>query len=109
MREPRFETATASVRQSLKIARSGLTLVMKLMRLKQKVEKIYTKTRYPIQTILTCGKLFEVSAVLLMLTLLTKLCPTTVERSPILSLKLTLSLIITPGSANSICHNPTVT
>ena len=43
------------------------------------------------------------------LTLLTKLCPTTVERSLILNPKLTSSLITTPASANSKCHNPTVT
>ena len=54
-------------------------------------------------------KLFKVLTVLLTLTLLTKLCPTTVEPSLILNLKLTSSLTTTPGSANSICHNPTVT
>ena len=76
---------------------------------KQKAGKISSKTRCPIQTVLTFGKLSKVSTVLPMLTLLTKLCPTTVEPSLILNLKLTSSLTTTPGSANSICHNPTVT
>ena len=47
--------------------------------------------------------------VLLMPTLLMKVCPTTAEPSLILNLKPTSSLTTTPGSANSICHNPTVT
>ena len=80
-----------------------------IKRLKQRAGRIYYKTRCQSQTVQTCGKLSKVSTVLLMLILLTKLCPTTVERSLILNPKLTSSLIITPGSANSKCHNPTVT
>ena len=40
---------------------------------------------------------------------LTKLCTTTVELSLILNQKLTYSLTTILGSANSTCHNPTVT
>ena len=46
----------------------------------------------PTPTVQTCGKLFKVLTVRLVLTLLTKLCPTTVEQSLILNLKLTSSL-----------------
>ena len=67
------------------------------------------KTRCQTQTVLTSEKLSKVSMVLLMLTLLTKLCPTTVEPSLILNPKLTSPLITTPGPANSKCHNPIVT
>ena len=67
------------------------------------------QTRCPIPTVQTRAKLFKVLTVLLMLILLTKLCPTKVEPSLILNPKLTSSLTTTQGSANSICHNPTVT
>ena len=80
-----------------------------IKRLKQRAGRIFYKTRCQSQTVLTCRKLSKVSTVHLMLILLTKLCPTTVERSLILNPKLMSSLIITPGSANSKCHNPTVT
>ena len=96
-----------------KTAKSGQTLAVKLprqsRRLNQRAGGIYLQTRCPTETVLTCGKLSKVSTVLLMLTLQTKLCPTTVERSLILNPKLTFLLITTPGSANSICHNATVT
>ena len=79
------------------------------MRQSQKIGKIFSKTRCQIPTVQTCGKLFKVLTVLLMLTLLTKLCPTTVEPSLISNRKLTYSLTTMPGSANSTCHNPTMT
>ena len=57
------------------------TLAVKIMRQsmrpKQRAGKSSSKTWCPIQTVLTCGKLSKVSTVLLMLTLLTKLCSTT--------------------------------
>ena len=113
MSEPRSATAIASVRQSIKTARSGETLVVKPPRLstrrKQRAGRICFKTRCRTQTVPTCGKLSKVSMVLLTLTLLTKLCLTTVEQSLILNPKLTSSLTTTPGSANSKCCNPTVT
>ena len=61
-----------------------------------------------IMTVQTCGKLFKISTVLLMLILL-MLCPTMVELSLILNQKLKSSLTTMPGSANSICQNPTMT
>ena len=67
------------------------------------------QTRCPIPTVQTRAKLFKVLTVLLMLILLTKLCPTMVAPSLILNPKLTSSLTTTQGTANSICHNPTVT
>ena len=79
------------------------------MRPSQKVGKIFSKTQCQILTVQTCGKLFKALTVPLMLTLLTKLCPTTVELLLISNRKLTYSLTTMPGSANSTCHNPTVT
>ena len=100
-----------SAEQSIKISRSGLTLVLKLprqlMRPSQKAGKI-SKTKCQILTIQTCGKLLKVLRVLQMLTLLTKLCPTTVELSLISNSNLTYSSTTMPGSANSICHHATM-
>ena len=50
-------------------------------------------------------KVIKALTVLLVLTLLTKLCPTTIEPSLILNPKLGSSSTTTPGSANSICHS----
>ena len=79
------------------------------MRPSQKAGKIFSKTQCKISMVQTCGKLFKVLTVLLMITLLTKLCLTRVELSLISNRKLRYSLITMPGSANSTCHNPTVT
>ena len=84
-------------------------LTRRSTRQKQRVGKPFSKTRCPIQMVLTCGKLSKVLTVHQMQTLPMKLCPTTVEPSLILNPKLMPSLTTTPGLANSICHNPTVT
>ena len=75
----------------------------------QKAGKTFSRTRWQISTVQTCGKLFKAFTVLLMLTLLTRLCPTTVKLSLISNRKLMYSLTTMLGSANSACHNPTVT
>ena len=83
------------VERSIKIVRSGLTLVEKLprlsTRLRQKVGKIFSKTQCPTLTVQIHGKSFKVLTVLLMLTLQTKQCPTTIAPSLILTPKLTSS------------------
>ena len=76
---------------------------------KQRAGRICFKMRCRTQMVPTCGKISKVSTVLLTLTLLTKLCLTTVERSLILNPKLMSSLTTMPGSTNSKCHNPIVT
>ena len=78
------------------------------MRLSQKAGKIFSETRCRIPAVQTYRKLFKVLTILLMLTLLTKLCPTTVELSLISNRKLTYLLTTMPGLANSTCHNPIV-
>ena len=65
--------------------------------------------RCQIPTVQTCRKLFKVLMVLLMLTLLTNLYPTTIEPPLISNRKLAYLLTTMPGSANSACHNTTVT
>ena len=57
---------------------------------KQRAGRICFKMRCRTQTVPRCGKLSKVSTVLLTLTLLMKLCLTTVEQSLILNPKLSL-------------------
>ena len=111
--EPKSATKIASVRWSIKIVSGEQTLLVgKLMRQstrpKQRVGKISFKTSCTMEVVLTCRKLSKVSTILLMLTLVPKLCPTTVKLSLILNLKQTPSLTTTQGLAYVIYQNPTV-
>ena len=95
--EPKSALEIVSTVLSIKTARSGQMLVVKLlrqsMRPSQKSGKIFSKIRCQILTVPTCGKP----------------CPTTIALSLILNQKLMYSSTTMPGSANSPCHNPSLT